>query len=128
VLVQRFAISAGNASLTEIAVVHPLASIRPFEGQLAAKVHDEAGPADADWRERLARAVENVRLPVRSVLARPELSVSQLMQLKVGDIIPITLAAKAPLIVANRKLAHGSIGEREGRAALLIEQVGGADE
>jgi flagellar motor switch protein FliN/FliY len=37
-------------------------------------------------------ALENVRLPVRSVLARPELSVAQLMALKPGDVIPITLA------------------------------------
>lgn len=128
VVVQRFAITpAGGASAT-MSLVHPLAALRPYEAQLAAKVHDEAGPADAEWRERMAGALENVRLPVRSVLARPELSVAQLMELKVGDVIPITLAPKAPLIVASRKLAHGTIGERDGRAALMIEQVGGSDE
>ena len=128
VVVQRFTVTPAGGVPATVALVWSLAAIRPFEAQLAAKVHDEAGPADADWRGRLAHALENVRLPVRSVLARPELSVSQLMQLKVGDVIPITLAAKAPLIVANRKLAHGTIGEREGRAALMIEQVGGGDE
>ena len=50
---------------------------------------------------------------------------SQLMQLKPGDVIPITLPAKAPLIVADRRLAFGTIGEREGKAALMIEQVVG---
>ena len=128
VVVQRFTVAPAGGVPATIALVWSLAAIRPYEQQLAAKVHDEAGPADADWRGRMAHALENVRLPVRSVLARPELSVSQLMQLKVGDVIPITLAPKAPLIVANRKLAHGTIGEREGRAALMIEQVGGVDE
>lgn len=128
VVVQRFTVTPAGGVPATVALVWSLSAIRPFEAQLAAKVHDEAGPADADWRGRMAHALENVRLPVRSVLARPELSVSQLMQLKVGDVIPITLAPKAPLIVANRKLAHGTIGEREGRAALMIEQVGGVDE
>jgi flagellar motor switch protein FliM len=28
-----------------------------------------------------------------------------------------------PLIVANRRLASGTIGEREGRAALMIDHI-----
>jgi flagellar motor switch protein FliM len=128
VVVQRFAVTPMGQPPSTISLIWSLAAVRPFEVQLAAKVHDDAGPADADWRARLAHALENVRLPVRSVLARPELSVSQLMQLKVGDVIPITLAQKAPLIVASRKFAHGTIGERDGRAALMIEEVGGKDE
>ncbi|WP_083672113.1 flagellar motor switch protein FliM [Sphingomonas montana] len=128
VVVQRFVVTPMGQPASTVSLVWSLAAIRPFEAQLAAKVHDDAGPADADWRARMAHALENVRLPVRSVLARPELSVSQLMQLKVGDVIPITLAQKAPLIVASRKFAHGTIGERDGRAALMIEQVGGGDE
>jgi flagellar motor switch protein FliM len=128
VVVQRFTVTPVGQGPGTIALIWSLAAVRPFEAQLAAKVHDEPGPADADWRARMAHALENVRLPVRSVLARPELSVSQLMQLKVGDVIPITLAPKAPLIVASRKFAHGTIGERDGRAALMIEQVGGGDE
>ena len=128
VVVQAFLVNPSGHMPTVLSLVYSLAAIRPYEAQLSAKVHEDAGPADADWRGRMAHALENVRLPVRSVLARPELSVSQLMQLKVGDVIPITLAPKAPLIVANRRFAHGTIGEREGRAALMIETVGNSGE
>jgi flagellar motor switch protein FliM len=128
VVVQAFLVNPSGHMPTVLSLVYSLAAIRPYEAQLSAKVHEDAGPADADWRGRMAHALENVRLPVRSVLARPELSVSQLMQLKVGDVIPITLAPKAPLIVANRRFAHGTIGEREGRAALMIEKVGNSGE
>jgi flagellar motor switch protein FliM len=128
VVVQAFLVNPSGHMPTVLSVIYSLTAIRPYEAHLSAKVHDDAGPADADWRARMALALENVRLPVRSVLARPELSVSQLMQLKVGDVIPITLAPKAPLIVANRRFAHGTIGEREGRAALMIETVGNSGE
>ncbi len=124
VVLQRFTITPAQGQATTIAIVYPLGALRPYEALLAAKVHDEGGAAgDTAWRARLAEALESVRLPVRSVLARPELSLSQLVALKPGDVIPITLNPKVPLIVANRRIATGTIGEQEGRAALMIDQV-----
>lgn len=125
VVVHRLAIAPGAALPSTISIVYPMASLRPIESLLAARVQDDAGPPDTEWRERLADALAEVRMPVRSVLARPELSVSQLLALKPGDIIPITLAPLVPLAVAGRKLAQGTIGEREGRAAMVIEKIGG---
>lgn len=124
VVLQRFTVTPQQGRATSIAILYPLGALRPFEALLAAKVHDEGGAAgDNEWRTRLAEALENVRLPVRSVLARPELSLSQLVALKPGDVIPITLNPKVPLIVANRRIATGTIGEKDGRAALMIDHV-----
>lgn len=124
VVIQRFTVTPGAMKPGAISILYPLATLRPIEAQLAVKVHDDHGPVDGEWRSRLASALEQVRMPVRSVLARPEISVAQLMALKPGDVIPITLSPTAPLIVGTKVLARGSIGEQEGRAALMIEQVG----
>ncbi|MET0270202.1 MAG: FliM/FliN family flagellar motor switch protein [Sphingomonas sp.] len=123
VVLQRFVVTPAQGRATTILIVYPLGALRPYEALLAAKVHDDSGSGDVEWRARLAEALETVRLPVRSVLARPELSLSQLMALKPGDVIPITLAPRVPLIVADRRIATGTIGEQEGRAALMIEHV-----
>jgi flagellar motor switch protein FliM len=123
VVVQRIAVVTGQSPIHMLSVVYPLAALRPYEAQLAGKVHAEAGPVDADWRGQIAEVLETVQLPVRSVLARPELSVAQVMALRPGDVIPITIEPKVPLIVANRRLASGTIGEREGRAALMIDHI-----
>jgi flagellar motor switch protein FliM len=124
VVVQRFMISGGGPGDSSIDLVFPLAAMRAFETQLSAKVHAEAASGDGEFRHRLASALENVSFPVRSVVARPTLSVKELLSLKVGDVIPITLAPKVPLIVGNRRLAEGTIGEQEGRAAFQIETIG----
>ena len=57
------------------------------------------------------------------MLARPELSLSELMQLREGDVIPVSLNKLVPLIVAGRRVALGSVGERDGKAALKIEKM-----
>jgi flagellar motor switch protein FliM len=124
VVVQRFSVAGGGPGATTIDLVFPLSAMRAHEAQLHAKIHAEAGPVDSEFRYRMARALENVSFPVRSVIARPTLSVQELMALKVGDVIPITLSPRVPLIVGNRRLAEGTIGEQEGRAAFQIETIG----
>lgn len=125
VVVQPFAIAAGEAS-TVISVLYPLATLRPIEEKLEARVQDEDVSANADWRWRLGQALEQVSLPVRSVLARPEISVAELLSLKVGDVIPINLPPRTPLLAGAQRIADGVIGEQDGRAALMIEKVGNA--
>jgi flagellar motor switch protein FliM len=125
VVVQRFAIAAGNAS-TMISILYPLAMLRPIEEKLEARAHDEDAAASQDWRWRLGKALEDVSLPVRSVLARPEISVAELLALKPGDIIPISLPPRTPLLAGTRRIADGVIGEQDGRAALMIEKIGNA--
>jgi flagellar motor switch protein FliM len=67
--------------------------------------------------------MRDIRLPARTVLARPNLSLADLMQLKAGDIIPVTISRSVPLIVGDRIVAHGSIGDQDGRAAFQIEKL-----
>ena len=71
----------------------------------------------------IARRMRDIRLPARTVLARPNLSLADLMELKVGDVIPVTIGRALPLIVGNRIVAHGTIGEQDGRAAFQIEKL-----
>jgi flagellar motor switch protein FliM len=125
VVVQKFTLAAG-VQPTTISVLYPLSMLRPIEEKLEARVHDDDTAASEDWRWRLGQALLQVNLPVRSVLARPEISVAELLALKPGDVIPITLPPRTPLLAGARRIADGVIGEQDGRAALMIEKVGNA--
>ncbi|WP_174274712.1 flagellar motor switch protein FliM [Sphingomonas bacterium] len=124
VAIQRFTLSPDGCASTTVAIVYPLAVLKPIEERLAHRIEDKAPSAAEEWRARLSGALAEVRLPVRSVLARPEITLDQLMALKVGDVIPIQLSDRTPLLVASRQVAAGTIGEQDGRAAMLIEQIG----
>lgn len=123
VAVARFTVSIGHGRGSVIDILYPVAALRSIEGQLSVKVHDDIGMTGSEWRERIAAALGEVRIQARSVLARPTLSVKEVLALKPGDVIPVNLPPLVPLLVAGRQIGLGKIGEQDGRAALKIEKV-----
>lgn len=123
VAVSQFAIQPWPGQPATVEFLYPLAGLRSIEGELVAKMPDEAGAKGADWKARLAAAVGDVRVDARTVLARPELPLSELMRLEIGDVIPVSLPHLVPLIVEGRRIAIGAVGEHDGRAALRIERI-----
>lgn len=122
VIVCRFTITPAVGKPASLEVLFPAAALRSVEGALAAR-SEEGCARGAEWRAQLGSALADVRIEARTVLARPELNLSELMQLKVGDIIPVSIPASVPLLVEGRTVAVGSIGEQDGKAALKIERI-----
>lgn len=123
VVVQRFTIGLTRDQNWPIDIVFPLGALRAVEALTGTKLPADDEQVDPIWRSRVARRMMDIRLPARSVLARPNLTVAELMKLQVGDIIPVNISRLVPLVVGNRIVAHGSIGEQDGRAAFQIEKL-----
>jgi flagellar motor switch protein FliM len=104
--------------------IFPLRALHAFPHLTATivDVEDEA-PQDPVWQARMADAAMNVRLPIRAVLARPDLPVRRLLSLKPGDFIPLCLPSLIPITIAGRIFAHGSVGESNGRVAMKINHL-----
>lgn len=127
VVVQRFMLSLSENRQTPVDIVYPVAALKPIAPSLGAKVQAKRG-ADPAWLGGLTRAVMNVKLPVRSVLAEPVIPLQQLMNLKPGDIIPISFGPEIPLLVADNKFARGAVGAANGRAAIRVNRIEQLDE
>lgn len=123
VLVQRFTLRGGPLDGRSVSCAYPVATLRGIADVAPASSGESASPADTAWTTTLDSALKDVRLPVRSVLARPEISLSKLLDLEVGDIIPLTIPRHVPITVAGRNFAVGSIGEANGNAAIKIEHI-----
>lgn len=122
-LVQRFTLRGGVLDGRQIVCAYPVAALRGIADVESAPDPRDEAPADAAWIATLNSALKTVRLPVRSVLARPEISLAKLLGLEVGDIIPLTIPRNVPVTVAGRHFAAGSIGEANGNAAIMIEHI-----
>ena len=122
-VLQRFMLSIARDMEWPIDLLFPLSSLRAVEPLMGTKAPADEDRIDPVWQTRIANRMRDIRLPARTVLARPNLSLADLMQLKTGDIIPVNISRSLPLIVGDRIVAHGSIGEQDGRAAFQIEKL-----
>ncbi|WP_432768797.1 MAG: hypothetical protein HEQ22_15755 [Sphingopyxis sp.] len=121
-LVQRFTLRGAPFEGRTISCAYPLAALRGIAGAEPLP-HTQDSAADPVWAAALGKALRDVRLPVRSVLARPEISLIKLLSLEVGDIIPLTIPRNVPVTVSGRNFASGSIGEANGNAAIMIDHI-----
>lgn len=122
IFVQRFTLRGTPFEGRTIMCAYPVAALRGIAGdELLPDM--QAGGADPAWAGALDKALRDVRMPVRSVLARPEISLVKLLSLEVGDIIPLTMPRHVPVTVAGRSFALGSIGEANGNAAIMIDHI-----
>jgi flagellar motor switch protein FliM len=100
----------------------PLAALRATS-VLQATLAGRDETARRRWSEALQQRAGDIAMPARSVIARPMMSMGQLMALRPGDVIPITMPRQVPLLVSDRRIATGTIGERDGRVAFMIDQL-----
>jgi len=117
-VVTRFGIGRAHGRSAFVDIVYPVSALKPYTPTLTGKVLGAA--PDPAWQNGLANAAMTVTFPVRSVLAEPVISLARLMELKEGDVIPITVAADVPVMVANGKLGTGTVGTSNGRAAIKL--------
>ena len=127
-IVTRFGIAAGDHTPAWIDILYPVAALKPFAPTLTGKVVGRTTAVEPKWRNGLTRAAMNVRFPVRSVLAEPVISLAQLIEMKVGDVIPVSFGAEVPVMVGNDRLGMGLVGTSAGRAAIRITSLERLDE
>ncbi|MBL8258793.1 MAG: flagellar motor switch protein FliM [Candidatus Competibacteraceae bacterium] len=72
--------------------------------------------------ERLREGIQDSQIEVRCALAGFELSLSDLLALRVGDVIPVNIPPTAVLQIENVPVYSGSYGVAQGWSALKIEQ------
>ena len=123
VIVTRFGIAAGTAKPVFVDIVYPVAALKPHTPSLIGKVHAKTAAPDPAWRNGLTRAVMGVKFPVRSVLAEPTVPLSLLMNLKAGDVIPISFGAEVPVMVGGDQLGFGTVGTSNGKAAIRLNSI-----
>ncbi len=121
--VQQFQVSDGAGLAQEIAFLFPVEMLRSVMMQNE-NVKPRSNPViDPVWQNKLREAAMSIRLPMRSIFARPELSAAKLLALKAGDVIPVAMPALLPITIAGRLFAHGSVGEASGQTAIRIERI-----
>lgn len=123
IAVQTLTIAGGAFKTIDIEWVYPASTLRPIKALANAPEPDALTIIDPVWRNRLADAVMQAKLPLRTIFARTEISLSKLLTLQVGDLIPICLPNRVPITIGGRMFAHATVGDSNGRASIRIEKI-----
>ncbi|WP_375396758.1 flagellar motor switch protein FliM [uncultured Sphingomonas sp.] len=123
VVITRFGLGHGPGAPVTVDIVYPVAALKPHTPSLTGKVLGKGAALDPAWQNGLARAVMQVTFPVRSVLAEPTMPLARLMDLKQGDVIPISFTSDVPVMVGGDRLGTGTVGTSNGRAAIRLNTI-----
>ena len=81
-----------------------------------------AGPAGArPPRDPASKPFAAIGLPLRAVLSEARLPLSRIAALAPGDVLPLPIRRRVPLVCGETPVAWGTVGEMDDCAALRIE-------
>jgi len=121
VIISDCEIEMANDISGTIQVVYPFGAMKPIRHLLKNQVQaDYADERDRAWKRQLKDCVKDVELDLKSDLAYPRISLLDLMNLKVGDIIPIKMPDTVLVQVEGVPTYEGIYGTVNGHAAIRL--------
>lgn len=124
---ETLAVSSVHISRDNIAgILHlalPYSILEPIRKTLLSSLHKEHPNPSPQMTERLLEGIRDSQVEGHCYLAGFELALSELLALKVGDVIPVDIPATATLQVENVPIYSGTYGVAQGWRALRIEQA-----
>ena len=123
VVVSSFSIELG-ATGGNLNICLPYSMIEPLRDLLTRPLQEKTADAiDQRWTQQLSRQVRNAEVTLSAELANISTSVAGLMQLKVGDILPIELSPEITAHVDGVPVLNCHYGIHNDRYALRVQQL-----
>lgn len=107
----------------DIHVVSPYSMIEPIRSILDAGVQSDLSEIDDRWSVLLKEELMHAKVNMSALFAEKELTVSDLINLQAGDIIPIDMPEQVMLMAEEMPVMKGQFGEHAGNSAVKIEDV-----
>ncbi|MDD1621136.1 MAG: flagellar motor switch protein FliM [Methylococcaceae bacterium] len=103
----------------DINIAMPYTMIEPIRELLDAVTSDR-GEVDGRWQESLRTEIMRSEVTLNSKLIEKEMTISEVIELKVGDVIPIEMPETVLLEVENVPVFKGKLGLSDGNYAIEI--------
>lgn len=100
----------------------PYAMIEPIRDVLYSTMHSEQAGADQRWTTLLRKQLMSAEVELVASLGHTELTVGKVMQLKVGDIVPVEIPPTIDVKVDGVPLMRCRYGVNNGQYALKVEK------
>jgi len=100
----------------------PYAMLEPIRDLLDAGVQSDRGEKDERWEQAMREEILEASVELSSNLARTELSLRELSELQVGDILPIDLPEEFEVSAEGLPLFRGTLGVHKKNYAIKVSE------
>lgn len=106
-----------------VEIMIPYSTIEPIRHLLLQGFMGEKFGRDPIWEGHLANELWNTQVPIDVVLDEFEVPLKRIMDLKVGETLPMTQTAEEPVILKSSgiHLTKGFVGQANGHVALKLK-------
>ena len=111
---------AGNTS--ELHICLPYSMVEPIRDMLHSSMHSEQTGTDSRWTGMLTRQLQTAEVELVATLGTTTLTFGQIVAMKVGDVIPLTIEATMQAAVDGVPVIESRYGVHNGQYALKIER------
>jgi flagellar motor switch protein FliM len=122
VVLSRFESEATTQGSGFVDMVIPYVALKPVRDLLRNRVQTGDGNEDSDkvWRSQLSDAVHDTELELQVLLGKLNLSLQQLQNMQVGDVLPFKKAEFARVMVQDMPVYDVEVGAMGGQVAIKI--------
>jgi flagellar motor switch protein FliM len=106
----------------DVHITMPYAMIEPMRELLDAGVASDRVEHDERWMMALKEEIEDAEVELSTMLGRGRVTMQQLMDMKVGDIIPCDFTGRATVMAEEVPIFRGTFGVSHGQQAVQIEE------
>ena len=107
----------------DIHIIYPYSMIEPIRPILDAGVRSDRGDIDERWAILLKEQLMNVKVEIQAIFAEKQLKVADLINFKVGDIIPLDLPDEVLVLAEEMPVMRGQYGEHQGNSAVKVREL-----
>ena len=122
VVVSRFRIELDGGA-GDMHVTIPYSVLEPIRDLLDSGVQSDKDESDERWEKLLQAEIYRAKVPVKAIVAKKTILLSELKNLKAGDVIPIDLPEKATMFCGDVPAFLVKIGQTNENYALKITDV-----
>jgi len=116
-----FNIEFSGAS-SEMHVCLPYSMVEPIRDTLYSTMHsDQVSSSDKRWTSLLRRQLQKAEMELVVPLGSRQITLGEIMKMKVGDVIPFPIADLVTVNVNNAPVMKAHYGVRDGQYALKID-------
>jgi flagellar motor switch protein FliM len=106
----------------DVHITMPYAMIEPLRELLDAGVASDRVEHDERWMHALKEEIEDAEVELSTLLGRARITMQQLMDMQVGDVIPCDFSGRATVMAEEVPIFRGAFGVSHGQQAVQIEE------